>query len=111
MIRYENGAYHYFDRNGTELHDGDTVLYESGETQKLYPTENGQLGTDATNPVWIADGSAVPCEYGIYPLEEEETEEIVKNLKKPITAGGDNFGGDGLVFCTEERQFLSFRSL
>ena len=35
MIRYENGAYHYFDRNDMELHDGDTVLYESGETQKL----------------------------------------------------------------------------
>ena len=53
------------------------MLYESGETQKLYLTENGQLDTDATNPVWIADGRAVPCEYGIYPLEEE-TEEIVK---------------------------------
>ena len=25
MIRYENGTYHYFDRNGAELHDGDTV--------------------------------------------------------------------------------------
>ena len=32
MIRYENGTYHYYDRNGTELHDRDTVLYESGET-------------------------------------------------------------------------------
>lgn len=35
MIRYIDGQLHYFDRNGTELHDGDTVLYESGETQKL----------------------------------------------------------------------------
>ena len=41
MIRYENGAYHYFDRNGTELHDGDVVQYESGNRQKLYLTENG----------------------------------------------------------------------
>ena len=78
MIRYIDGQLHYFDRNGTELHDGDTIRYESGETQKLYLTENGRLGTDATNPVWIADGRAVSCEYGIYPLEEEETEEIVR---------------------------------
>ena len=55
MIRYENGTYHYFDRNGTELHDGDVVQYVSGNRQKLYLTENGLLGTDATNPVWIAD--------------------------------------------------------
>ena len=78
MIRYENGTYHYFDRNGTELHDGDVVQYESGSRQRLYLTENGRLGTDATNLVWIANGRAVPCEYGIYPLEEAETEEIVK---------------------------------
>ena len=78
MIRYENGTYHYFDRNGIELHDGEVVQYESGSRQKLYLTENGRLGTDATNSVWIANGRAVPCEYGIYPLEEEETEEIVK---------------------------------
>ena len=74
MIRYIDGQLHYFDRNGTELHDGDTIRYESG----LYLTENGRLGTDATNPVWIADSRAVPCEYGIYRPEEEETEEIVK---------------------------------
>lgn len=59
MIRYENGTYHYFDRNGTELHDRDVVQYESGNRQKLYLTENGRLGTDATNPVWIANGRAV----------------------------------------------------
>ena len=75
MIRYENGIYHYFDRNSIELHDGEVVQYESGSRQKLYLTENGRLGTDATNPVWIANGRAVPCEYGIYPLEEAETEE------------------------------------
>lgn len=78
MIRYIDGQLHYFDRNGTELNDGDTVRYESGATQKLYLTEDGRLGTDATNPVWIANGRAAPCEYGIYPLEEAETEEIEK---------------------------------
>lgn len=26
------------------------------------------LGTDATNPIWIEKGRAVPCEYGIYPF-------------------------------------------
>ena len=61
MIRYENSTYHYFDRNGTELHDGDVVQYESGSRQKLYLTENGRLGTDATNPVWIATEGRYPA--------------------------------------------------
>ena len=78
MIRYIDGQLHYYDSNGTEIHDGDVVQYESGSRQKLYLTENGRLGTDATNSVWIANGRAVPCEYGIYPLEEAETEKIVK---------------------------------
>ena len=46
----ENGKYRYFDRNGIELKDGDIICYE--------------------------DGRAVPCEYGIYPLEYEEMKEI-----------------------------------
>ena len=87
MILYNDRHLHYYDRNGTELHDGDTVRYESGKTQKLYLTENGQLGTDATNPVWIADGRAVPCEYGVYLLEEAETEEIVKPKKAHFCQG------------------------
>ena len=78
MILYENGAYRYFDKNGTELKDGDVVQFDSGKQEKLYLTESGQLGTDATNPVWIANGRAVPCEFGIYPLEERDTKEIVK---------------------------------
>ena len=57
------------------------MFYAPGKTQKLFLTKNRQsfcVSPDATNPVWIADGRAVPCEYGIYPLEEAETEEIVK---------------------------------
>lgn len=64
----ENGVYRYFDRDGNELHDGDTIVYESGHEEKLYLTADGMLGTDATNPHWIATGRAVPCEYGVYPL-------------------------------------------
>lgn len=33
-------------------------------------------GWDATNPKWIESGRAVPCEYGIYPLTRDETEEV-----------------------------------
>ena len=36
------------------------------------------LGTDATNPAWIKSGRAVPCEFGIYPLTEDEMKEIEK---------------------------------
>ena len=37
------------------------------------------FGIDATNPAWIASGRAIPCEYGIYPLNERDTK-VVKVL-------------------------------
>lgn len=68
----------YFDREGNELHDGDQVRFDkeatiSGEPMllNLYLTDEGELGVDATNPAWIEKGLAVPCEYGIYPLTED----------------------------------------
>ena len=39
-------------------------------------TTEGELGTDATNPKWIENGRAVECEYGIYPLTRQETEQV-----------------------------------
>ena len=76
MIRYENGKPRYFDRHGREITDGCTIRYENGHTEKVYRTTDDQLGTDATNPSWIASGRAVPCEYGIYPLGHNETNEV-----------------------------------
>ena len=70
--------YRYFDKNGTELQEGDMIRYDSGRVQKLYRTDKGRLGTDATNPSWIASGRACECEYGIYPLEYGEMKEIEK---------------------------------
>ncbi len=75
-----NGIRKYFDKMGNELHEGDTVVYENGREEKLYLTTEGELGTDATNKKWIETGKAVECEYGIYPLEKADLEEIV--LKK-----------------------------
>ena len=72
------GTYRYFDKNGTELKDGDLIQYDSGRQERLYLTDQGRLGTDATNPAWIASGRAMSCEYGIYPLEYGELKEIVK---------------------------------
>ena len=74
----ESGKYRYFDKEGNELHDGDFIRWDNGIIEKLYTTNNGRLGTDATNPIWIASGRAVPCEYGIYPLERSYMSEIVK---------------------------------
>lgn len=68
----------YFDKEGNELFEGDSIRYESGRVEKLYLTDQGTLGTDATNPSWIESGRAFPCEYGIYPLDYEELKEIVK---------------------------------
>ena len=76
MIKYENGKTRYFDRNGKEITDGCKIRYENGKVMQVYLTDSEELGTDATNPIWIKNGRAVPCEYGIYPLTREDTEEI-----------------------------------
>ena len=81
MIKYEGNKARYFDKNGIEITEGCYVKYSHGDKgmeviKKVYLTENDELGTDATNPIWIETGRAVPCEYGIYPFEESETEEI-----------------------------------
>ncbi len=54
------------------------IRYESGRVEKLHRADKGRLGTDATNPSWIASGRACECEYGIYPLEYGEMKEIEK---------------------------------
>lgn len=77
MIKYENGRKRYFDKNGVEILEGCEILYPSGRVEKVYLTDDDCLGTDATNPRWIETGRACPCEYGIYPLEEGETYEVV----------------------------------
>lgn len=74
----KDNEYRYFDKEGNELHDGDTIRWDSGKTEKVYATDHGYLGTDATNPAWVASGRAVACEYGIYPLEPSDMKEIVR---------------------------------
>jgi len=76
MIKLEGNKLKYYDKNGKEITEGSVIRYSSGKEQKVYLTEDGELGTDATNPKWIESGRAVPCEYGIYPLEDAETEEV-----------------------------------
>lgn len=66
----------YFDKNGKELHEGDTVIFDCGMEYKLYRTVDGELGTDATNPKWIEIGRACECEYGIYPLSASDLKQI-----------------------------------
>ena len=60
-ILRENGEYRYFDKEGNELHDGDIIRWDSGKTERVYATEHGYLGTDATNPKWIETGRAYAC--------------------------------------------------
>lgn len=81
MIKVENGKRRYFDRHGVEITEGCYVKYLHGDKsmeriEKVYRTEDNELGTDATNPKWIEIGRAVPCEYGIYPMTKEETEMV-----------------------------------
>lgn len=66
----------YYDKNGKEITEGCSIKYCDGTIKKVYKTVDGFLGTDATNPLWIESGKAVPGEYGIYPFEYNETETV-----------------------------------
>lgn len=76
MIKIENGKRQYFDRNRKEITEGCKIRYSNGLVKEVYVTEENELGTDATNPKWIEKGRAVPCEFGIYPLTNDETNEV-----------------------------------
>lgn len=74
--------YRYFDKEGNGLHAGDLVEFDDRDQEhkikKLYETEDGELGTDATNPIWLLTGRAYECEFGIYPLSSYDLEHCVK---------------------------------
>ena len=69
-----DGGWKYLDKNGVEITDGCTIQTEDGNAKKVYLTDDGYLGTDATNPKWIEMGRAVECQFGVYPLTEEGCE-------------------------------------
>ena len=73
MIKFDADKKLYYDKNGTQITAGCRIMYNDGSIRKVYLTSEGELGTDATNPKWIASGRAYECEYGIYPLGVEET--------------------------------------
>lgn len=83
MIKENNGKKLYFDKYGVEIKEGDELYLNAndGTLKKVYLTDKGELGTDATNPSWIKRGLAAPCEYGIYPLNEEDTAHAEVYLK------------------------------
>lgn len=67
----KDGSYRYFDTNGEEINEGDIVILD-GKREKVYRTDDGELGTDATNPKWIEREWACPCEFGIYPFCKDD---------------------------------------
>ena len=68
----------YYDMNGNEIREDDYVMM-NGKKMRVYLTEDGELGTDATNPAWITSGRAYPTEYGIYPFNENDEPALVDN--------------------------------
>ena len=76
-IEYTKDKTIYYDMGGKEIHDGDSVLMD-GKVQKVYLTEDGCLGVDATNPKWIETGRAGECEFGIYPFDEADEPVLMK---------------------------------
>lgn len=85
----ENQVKRYYDNNGEEIHAGNYVVFGSAEEaeahnierkpEKVYLCADEEtLGTDATNPKWIENGRACPCEYGIYPFNEADEVYLVE---------------------------------
>ena len=74
MITFENGARRYFDKHGREIVKDSIIRYPSGVEERVYETDQGELGTDATSPGWIVTDRAVPCEFGIFPLTKADTD-------------------------------------
>ena len=81
IIKYGQDENRYYDMNGDQIHEGDTV-FMAGRNREVYATEDGYLGTDATNPAWIERGMAAECEYGVYPFDEADEPVLVKGGKK-----------------------------
>ena len=75
-IDRESNPVKYFDADCKQIHKGD-IVFMNGRCREVYMTEDGHLGTDATNPDWINAGKAVPCEYGIYPFDEQDSPVLV----------------------------------
>ena len=67
----------YYDVAGVEIEKGDTVLMNS-KAKVVYLTDDGYLGTDATNPEWIERGWAIPCEFGIYPFSTSDEPILIR---------------------------------
>lgn len=76
-----NGKFVYYDIEGNELHDGDYIQWDDGKIEQIRLTDSEELGVDATNPLWIRTGRAVPFEYGAYPLDTRDMTRIVKVKK------------------------------
>lgn len=76
MIKSTSDKISYFDKNGKEITEGCHIRFADGRVEKVYLTTEGELGTDATNPVWLKSGRAYECQYGVYPLTFAETQEV-----------------------------------
>ena len=97
FIINENGSMErvYKDKEGNVIHEGDIIEYPNGDQKEVYLTEDGELGIDATNPNWILTGRACPCEYGIYPFNDEELKEIKVLPTYTCCICGEKFIGYG----------------
>lgn len=79
-IRYEKDKARYFDVDNHEIFEGD-IVWMGGRERKVYLSEDGYLGTDATNPHWIKMGRAVECQYGIYLFDEKDEPKVIRRAK------------------------------
>lgn len=76
----------YTDMYGNVLHNGDIIRMNGHNLKMVYESEDGSLGTDATNPSWLESGRAYRCEYGIYPLNISDLQccELIAHINNGV---------------------------
>lgn len=81
MIKYDGKEYKYYDKKFRRISEGDLIKWDDGRIQPVLKSTEGYLGTDATNPSWVASGKAEPGEWGVYPFSHEDTTHILRVAK------------------------------
>lgn len=82
-IDYSTKPYTYYDMDGKIIRENDSIefyleendgtLLKTGRIDRVYLLKDEEsLGIDATNPEWIKNGRAYPCEYGCYALNLDD---------------------------------------
>lgn len=62
----------YFDKHGVKIEEGMTLKHDDGDVEKVYKSDDGDLGVNASNENWRGFN---PIERELYPLYQFDLRE------------------------------------